>query len=203
MSGRERRFVACVNHRISRELVDGPHATFVLEDLVGIGKSREMTTEMRTKLATWPYYRFERFLKYKAEEVGKTVVKVSSYLTSRRCSRCGHVAINNRDGPDFNCRRCGYRLNADLNAARNIALAGKSGKGRLCVNQPYASRNESPTFAKDSGSDERRCEFLQIAHKGVVDTDSSVRPVEEQLTLYGVGSGPRCHNRLDTVRRPE
>ena len=36
----------------------------------------------------------------------------------------------------FHCRRCGYSLNADLNAARNIAKLGNALLGRLSVNQP-------------------------------------------------------------------
>ncbi len=163
MSGRERRFVACVNHNITRELVDGPHATFVLEDLVGIAKCRKMSTPMRTKLAKWPYHAFERLLIYKAEEVGKRVIKVSPFDTSRRCSSCGLIRWDNRSGPDFKCLRCGKSLHADLNAARNIALAGRSGLGRLEVNQPNAPRVESQTLQWDSGSEERRCEFLVIA----------------------------------------
>jgi hypothetical protein len=59
--------------------------------------------------------------------------------------------------------RCGKKLNADLNAGRNFALAGKSGKGRLPVNQPNASRDDSPMYLQDSGSDERECEFHSIA----------------------------------------
>lgn len=89
MSGRERRFITCMNHEISKKLVNGPHAVFVLEDLKGIALNRRMTGRMPTKLASWPYYEFEQHLKYKAEEQGKRIIKINPYNTSRRCSRCG------------------------------------------------------------------------------------------------------------------
>jgi putative transposase len=46
--------------------------------------------------------------------------EVDSAYTSQRCSSCGHVHTSNRNGDHFQCRRCGLRLHADVNAARNI-----------------------------------------------------------------------------------
>lgn len=37
---------------------------------------------------------------------------------------------------------CGYMLNADLNASRNIARSGKSGLGRLLAHKPNASSHD-------------------------------------------------------------
>ena len=50
------------------------------------------------------------------------VQKVTSAYTSQRCSACGHVAAGNRKSQAvFACRACALTLNADVNAARNIA----------------------------------------------------------------------------------
>ena len=47
---------------------------------------------------------------------------VDPRYTSQRCSECGHVAPENRESQAvFRCGDCGFRCNADLNAARNIA----------------------------------------------------------------------------------
>ncbi|MHA1651226.1 MAG: zinc ribbon domain-containing protein, partial [Candidatus Helarchaeota archaeon] len=35
-------------------------------------------------------------------------------------SRCGHVSKTSRQAKRFRCRKCGFQLDADLNAARNI-----------------------------------------------------------------------------------
>ena len=37
-----------------------------------------------------------------------------------RCPRCYHVNRANRNGKLFQCKACGYTLNADLVGARNI-----------------------------------------------------------------------------------
>ena len=54
------------------------------------------------------------------------VEKVDPAYTSQRCSECGHVDKNSRESQAlFCCTSCGVSLNADVNAARNIA-AGRS-----------------------------------------------------------------------------
>ena len=50
------------------------------------------------------------------------VEKIRPAYTSQRCSACGHVAAGSRESQAlFRCVACGYTLNADVNAARNIA----------------------------------------------------------------------------------
>jgi putative transposase len=50
------------------------------------------------------------------------VQKFSPAYTSQRCSGCGHVAVGNRKSQAvFACRACALTLNADVNAAKNIA----------------------------------------------------------------------------------
>jgi putative transposase len=49
------------------------------------------------------------------------VVKVPAAYTSQRCSACGIVDSNNRKSQaDFECTSCGFAMNADVNAARNV-----------------------------------------------------------------------------------
>jgi transposase len=58
------------------------------------------------------------------------VEKVPPAYTSQRCSACGHGDRKSRASQAvFRCTACGYTLNADLNAARNIA-AGHAVKAR-------------------------------------------------------------------------
>ncbi|MGH3257757.1 MAG: RNA-guided endonuclease InsQ/TnpB family protein [Streptosporangiaceae bacterium] len=50
------------------------------------------------------------------------VEKVKPYLTSQRCSACGHTDAKSRESQaDFRCVACNFACNADVNAARNIA----------------------------------------------------------------------------------
>jgi putative transposase len=60
------------------------------------------------------------------DKAQRRVMKVSPMNTSRRCSACSHVAVENRKSQaEFDCVSCGYVANADVNAARNIA-AGRA-----------------------------------------------------------------------------
>jgi putative transposase len=64
------------------------------------------------------------------------VEKVNPAYTSQRCSRCGTVDREARESQAaFRCRSCGYRANADHNAARNIA-AGHAARGGLALAEP-------------------------------------------------------------------
>lgn len=92
-------------------------------------------------LGSWSYGELLTLLTYKAENIGKRVVQVNPSYTSQKCSKCGHIDRNNRKGLRFKCKQCGFELNADLNAARNIGQLGMSELIRLSVNQPIVAHN--------------------------------------------------------------
>jgi putative transposase len=75
------------------------------------------------------------------------VEKVNPAYTSQRCSRCGTVDREARESQAaFRCRSCGYRANADHNAARNIA-AGHAARGGLALAEPT---NREPQLVASS-----------------------------------------------------
>jgi putative transposase len=75
------------------------------------------------------------------------VEKVNAAYTSQRCSRCGSVDREARESQAvFRCRSCGYRANADYNAARNIA-AGHAARGGLALAEPV---NREPQLLASS-----------------------------------------------------
>jgi putative transposase len=56
------------------------------------------------------------------EKAPGRVEKINPAYTSQRCSACGHVDPKSRESQAvFRCTACQFRLNADVNAARNIA----------------------------------------------------------------------------------
>jgi transposase len=67
--------------------------------------------------------RLERKLaKAKRGSGSRRVEKIPDAYTSQRCSACGHVDARSRESQArFKCTACGFALNADVNAARNIA----------------------------------------------------------------------------------
>lgn len=67
-------------------------------------------------------YEFVRQLEYKAEWAGVAVVKADMWWpSSQLCSRCGerHRGLSLRDST-FVCPACGFTIDRDLNAARNL-----------------------------------------------------------------------------------
>ena len=60
--GRERRFIACTNHRISKEIVNTSFDVFALEDLTGIREKKRVAPSARHKLRMWPYWSLEQML---------------------------------------------------------------------------------------------------------------------------------------------
>ena len=61
---------------------------------------------------------FRRQLEYKVGWANGLVVAIDPKNTSRKCSRCGHTAKENRlTQADFVCTACGHADDADVNAA--------------------------------------------------------------------------------------
>lgn len=129
LSGREKRFVSDTNHRISKAIAESDYKVFALEDLEKIKQNKGRA--FNQKLGNWSFRQFESYLKYKSEELGKLVLNINPRYTSQTCSKCNHREKANRHLSKFKCKRCKFELNADLNAARNIARLGKSELGRL------------------------------------------------------------------------
>jgi IS605 OrfB family transposase len=90
----------------------------------------EDLTRIRQRISNQPEYqqwlfrRIQEYVEYKLEEFSIKFEQVNPRNTSRSCSRtdCDNVAASNRDGKAFCCSACGYELDADLNAAKNIAF---------------------------------------------------------------------------------
>jgi len=120
LSGYERRFSLNINHNISKMLVNMSYDIFVLEDLKGIRKQKSKGRILNKWISNWAFWQLEQLLIYKAEALGKKVVKVDARYTSQKCSCCGEIEKQNRKGSHYFCDRCGYREHADINAAKNI-----------------------------------------------------------------------------------
>jgi IS605 OrfB family transposase len=128
LSGRERRFMLDINHRMARLIVNEPFEAIALEKLQ-IRPIKKNGKRFNRKLGNWAFRQLQRFIEYKAEALGKTVIYVNPAYTSQMCSRCGQKGI--RTESMFKCSICGFELNADLNASRNIAQRGMSVLSRL------------------------------------------------------------------------
>lgn len=132
LSGREARFAADVNHRIAKRIVTEAQRTcrgIALEDLGGIRERVRLRRPRRVTLHSWAFAQLGAFIAYKARRAGVPVVHVDPRHTSQGCSACGHISRKNRpDQTTFCCTSCGFAEHADVNAARNIAQRGATGR---------------------------------------------------------------------------
>lgn len=67
---------------------------------------------------------FLQRLSVKAEDAGRTVVRVNPAYTSQDCSSCGTRTKHSLDQRTYVCPHCHLELNRDLNAALNILAVG-------------------------------------------------------------------------------
>lgn len=127
MSDKVKNYRDTLNHKYSRYIVD-----FALKNKCGIIQMENLegvTSKAKEAfLKNWSYYDLQSKIEYKAEEVSIKVLKVKPEYTSKRCSECGCIDNANRDitksQSKFECIECGYSENADINAAKNIAIPG-------------------------------------------------------------------------------
>ncbi|MFH1832133.1 MAG: transposase [bacterium] len=123
ISKKENRFRADANHVIAKQIVNSiePGTVIALEKLTGIRQNVRLRKKQRKDLHKWNFFQFEQFLTYKAQARGMTIVHVDARYTSQKCSVCGYISRSNRQSQAiFKCKQCGFSLNADQNASRNI-----------------------------------------------------------------------------------
>lgn len=120
--------VAKLHRKVARQRLDFHHKTAAKlireNDLVahedlnvsGMGKGN-----LARNIYDVGWGQFFSLLSLKAASAGRTVIAVDPRYTSQACHKCGHTCRENRVSQSrFRCVACGYRANADLNAARNI-----------------------------------------------------------------------------------
>ena len=126
MSGREGRYIAWVNHNVSKSIVREAlaHGRGIIrfEDLRGIrGRTRSWNKHLNRMMAGWSFAELQGFSEYKAVHAGLETQFVNPFRTSVTCHACGKIGL--RDGAKFSCATCGV-MDADANASVNIAAGG-------------------------------------------------------------------------------
>lgn len=125
--------VSCVRknaiHQTTRKIIDSADI-IVIEDLnvSGMVKNHNLAQAIHDV----SFYEFRRQLEYKAKWEGKKVIVADRfYPSSKTCSCCGHrketLNISERT---YKCEECGFVMDRDLNAAKNLANLALPGKPR-------------------------------------------------------------------------
>lgn len=126
---RENRWMADVNHLVSKALVEryGANTLFVVEDLTGVRQATErVKIKDRYETVSWAFYQLRTMLEYKAQMNGSKVIAVNPRYTSQTCPKCGHTEKANRNKKKhvFSCKTCRYTSNDDRIGAMNLQRKG-------------------------------------------------------------------------------
>ncbi|MBQ5371983.1 MAG: transposase [Rikenellaceae bacterium] len=146
LEGKERRWVHLQNHIFSKSIIEyalrNEAGAIQMERLTGFGHDRndEVDEGFKFILRYWSFFELQTMIEYKAKAAGIEVRYVDPYHTSQTCSFCGHYEKGQRvnqatficKNPDCTKGKGKERsdgtfegINADWNAARNIALSDK------------------------------------------------------------------------------
>lgn len=132
---KERNWVHTQNHVYSREVIKQAlkqnAGTIHMESLKDLGKGKDgyVKDEYKYLLRYWSYYELQSMIEYKAKLEGIEVKYIDPAYTSQTCSYCGERGERKKQ-EEFvctnpQCKRRGEKINADFNAARNIAMSKK------------------------------------------------------------------------------
>ena len=92
--------------------------------------SLENLSWLDTKGGRWPHAEIQSRIENTAKRYGLKVTKVSAKDTSSTCSRCGGKTTNNKVTRVGTCATCGFKLDRDVSASREIALRATSPSSR-------------------------------------------------------------------------
>lgn len=157
ISKKENRFRTDANHVITKQIVEHLNNgdIIALEKLTGIRQGARLRKKQRKELHKWNFSQFEQFLTYKANAKGIGVKYVDARYTSQKCSVCGYISRSNRQSQAiFKCKHCGFSLNADLNAGRNIRqnyLDATCSPDSVPVNERIVGGRLQPTCLQATG----------------------------------------------------
>ena len=123
---RERNRVQQILHQTSKCIVEDAKKkqyAIAMEKLTGIRKlyrkGNGQGCDYRGRMNSWSYAELQRQIEYKARWDGIPVIYVNPRGTSARCSICGS-GMKPEENRKLKCRSCGFTVDRDVNAARNI-----------------------------------------------------------------------------------
>ena len=116
-----------IKHEISQciasqvvEIADQNNAHISLENL----------SWLDSQSGRWPHAEIQSRIENTAKRYGLKIVKVSAKDTSKTCSRCGNKVSNNSKRRVGTCTTCGFSLDRDVSASREIGLRATSPSSR-------------------------------------------------------------------------
>lgn len=152
LNNKEARWMREVNHAISKAIVrfaDSHDADVVMEDLSGCRGTMKQSKKQRSDAGNnrhrWAFYDLQQKTAYKMELLGRQLILRPAPYTSKSDNRNG--ILGKRDGHTFTGFD-GYQVNADINAAMNIA----KWDGFACPLELYVPKDAAIDSPQNFGS---------------------------------------------------
>jgi len=122
-SGRERRRVEDVYHKVANQIVGEAKelkaSTIVLEELANIRKRIKRSKAVKGRLNRWSFRRLQKIIEYKARLSGLMVVYLNAKNTSSLCPTCGEK-ISPNGYRRMRCPTCRLEEDRDIIAVKNL-----------------------------------------------------------------------------------
>ena len=96
---------------------------FDTKSMVRHSRRRKIGKKTAGTMVRLAHFKFRQFLQHKADEMGTILVLCDERYTSKTCGVCGRLHQTLGASKNFKCPSCGYEVDRDHNAARNIILA--------------------------------------------------------------------------------
>ncbi|WP_436926261.1 RNA-guided endonuclease InsQ/TnpB family protein [Halosimplex amylolyticum] len=144
-----KQYIHTVANELVTEAVEHDCDVIAFEDLTNI---RERLLQAKWH-HIWAFRRLYEYVSYKAPERSVSVEQVEPNHTSQRCSRtdCGFTHDGNRHGEHFECQKCGYEVNADYNAAKNIGTRYARKRQHRLRSSPTSGDGDAPVNVRITG----------------------------------------------------
>jgi hypothetical protein len=114
-----RGYIATLVNTAMKRLMDRRQPKVVIVEALSF-RGSNLSRRMNRLLHFFGQGAFNKALSKYEEERGIIVEKVPATYTSQACHSCSFVSPSNRKGNVFQCKVCGKKAHADVNAAKNL-----------------------------------------------------------------------------------
>ena len=138
----------------------------------------------------WPHAEIQQRIESTAKRYGLKIVRVGAKDTSKTCSHCGGKTSNNTKTRVSTCTTCGFELDRDVSASREIALrvTSPSSRSRERMRSLLRQRQEMRSSAATRQSKPVNALSGNQGHTGTSERDSEATLMMVRETLDSRGS---------------
>ena len=97
------------------------YQVIIYPDFQTLGMMKKLSKENKRKLSAFSFNKFKQRLIYKCKTNKNVLIVTNEAYTSRTCCSCGFLNPKSSN-KTFECNRCKYKIDRDINGSRNIMI---------------------------------------------------------------------------------